>query len=208
MREFNARFRFAQHGNDNPQQLDPHMPRSTARTVRKLTCWRPDEWARIEDAIPAAGVPALRFVREAALEKADALRGCPPPMEPPSPPPPAAPPARRTRAHPHRTRPAGDELVHQLRRVLNNLQQLRRVAEIDGDSESVFLIVGVMRTIETATVVAPERGTMVEAFLAELVPAGIALNDVARSANGADYLPPDAEEVIARVFNIVRRFRK
>ena len=52
------------------------MPRDR-RTVRKPTRWTPDEWSRVEDAARPHGVPALRFVREAALEKA--ARGTPPP---------------------------------------------------------------------------------------------------------------------------------
>ncbi len=103
------------------------MPRAR-RTVRKPTRWTDAEWRRVEDAAPVAGVPALRFVREAALEKADALRGAAPPPAP----------ARRRRA--------GDELVHQLARVLNNLRQFQRVAEDDWDEDSVRLIGEVIRT--------------------------------------------------------------
>ena len=43
------------------------MPR---RTVRKPTRWTAEEWARVTDAARPLGIPALRFVREAALEKA------------------------------------------------------------------------------------------------------------------------------------------
>jgi hypothetical protein len=173
------------------------MPRRTRRTIRKLTCWRPDEWARIDDAISTAGVPALRFVREAALEKADALRGGSPPTEPTPPPAPDTPPQRKRRA--------GEELVHQLVRVLNNLHQLHRVAEIDGDDDSARLIAGVIDTAEAATAAAPDGAAEANALLAELGPVGTALNDVARSANGADYLPPDAGEVLVSVFTTLSR---
>jgi hypothetical protein len=71
------------------------MPR---RTVRKPTRRTAEEWARVTDAARPLGIPALRFVREAALEKA--AQGTAP-----------APPKRR---HP------ADQLAHQLARVLNN----------------------------------------------------------------------------------------
>jgi hypothetical protein len=176
----------------------------TRRTIRKLTCWSPDEWTRIEAAVPVAGMPALRFVREAALARADALRGVSPPapLAPPAPTPaPRTPPVPRP---PERT--AGDELVHQLGRVLNNLNQLHRVAEIDGDDDGVQLIAAVIYTTERAMAVAPERAAAATMLLYELVPAGTALNDVARSANGDEQLPPDAGEVLTRVFVAVSRF--
>ncbi|HET7462590.1 MAG TPA: hypothetical protein VFJ82_15155 [Longimicrobium sp.] len=173
------------------------MPRRTRRTIRKLTCWSTDEWTRIEDVVPTAGVPALRFVREAALEKADALRGgSPPPAPPPTPAPP--PPSRRERR-------AGDELVHQLARVLNNLRQLHRVAEVDWDDDNARLIAEVIRTAEAATAAAPVRAPEANALLAELGPVGAALNDVAHSANSAEHLPPDAQDVLVRVFSTLAR---
>lgn len=179
------------------------MPRTTRRTIRKLTCWHPAEWARIEDAVSTAGVPALRFVREAALEKADDLRGdSPPPAPPPTPTPaPLTLPARHQRAQ-----TAADELLHQLGRVLNNLNQLHRIAEIDGDAKGARLVDAVIDIATKATVAAPDRAAAATMLLAELVPAGTALNDLARSANGADQLPPDAADVLARVFVVVRSF--
>jgi hypothetical protein len=176
------------------------MPRRTRRTIRKLTCWSPDEWTRIEEAISTAGVPALRFVREAALEKADAiLGGAPPPPTQPTQPTPPVPRARALRS-------PGEELVHQLSRVLNNLNQLHRIAEIDGDYDSAQLIAAVIHTAEAATIAAPEGAAKANALLAELGPVGTALNEVARSANGAEQLPPDAGEVLVRVFVTVSGF--
>jgi predicted secreted protein len=164
------------------------MPRRTRRTIRKLTCWSADEWTRIEGAVPTAGVPALRFVREAALEKADALRGGSPPPAPAG-----------------RERRASDELVHQLARVLNNLHQLHRVAENDGDDYNSRLITEVIRTADAATADAPERSREASALLAELGPVGVALNDVAHSANVAEHIPDDAENVLVSVLATLTR---
>jgi hypothetical protein len=200
-RKRSARFRFAQHGKKR-ERRETQMPRTTRRTIRKLTCWHPGEWARIEEAVSTAGVPALRFVREAALEKADGLRGGSPPPAPPTPTlAPLTPPARHRRAQ-----TAGDELVHQLGRVLNNLNQLHRIAEIDGDAKGARLVDAVIDIANRATVAAPDRAAAATMLLAELVPAGTALNDLARSANGADQLPPDTPDVLARVFAIVSSF--
>ena len=187
---------------DTPDQTA--MPRATRRTIRKLTCWRPAEWARIEEAVSTAGVPALRFVREAALEKANALRAGSPPPASPTPAAPTPPPRPPSAQH-RRARTAGDELVHQLGRVLNNLNQLHRIAEIDGDTDGAQLVDAVIDTANMAIVAAPDRAAATM-LLAELVPAGTVLNDLARSANGADQLPPDAGDVLVRVFTVVSRF--
>src|SRR4051812_43637971 len=86
-----AGFSLRSNGAQHPHTNGPPMAR---RTIRKLTCWSDDEWRRVEDAARAArppnGVPPLRFVREAALEKAG--KGTAPP----------------------RRRRVADELVHQL----------------------------------------------------------------------------------------------
>lgn len=163
------------------------MPRAR-RTVRKPTRWTDAEWRRVEDAAPVAGVPALRFVREAALEKADALRGAAPPPAP----------SRRRRA--------GDELVHQLARVLNNLRQLQRVAEDDWDDDNARLAAEVIRTAEAATAAAPEGAREAAALLAAIGPMGSALNDLAHAANTAEHLPPDAADVLVSVFATLTKF--
>ncbi|HEX6745914.1 MAG TPA: hypothetical protein VF092_01265 [Longimicrobium sp.] len=152
------------------------------RTIRKLTVWSSDEWRRVEDAARPSGVPPLRFVREAALEKAG--KG-------------AAPSRRRRRR--------ADELVHQLARVLNNLRQLHRVAEDDWDEDSARLIAAVIAAVEAATAAPPERGPDAAAVLAEVRAAGAALNELAHSANAAEYVPTEGPEVLAAVYAAVRR---
>jgi len=152
------------------------------RTIRKLTCWSDDEWRRVEDAARTArpsGVPPLRFVREAALEKAG--KG-------------AAPPRRRV----------ADELVHQLARVLNNLRQLHRVAEDDWDEDGARLVAAVIHAAEAATAAPPERAHDAAAVLAEVRAAGVALNELAHSANAAEYLPAEAPEVLTAMFTALR----
>lgn len=150
------------------------MPRRPRRTVHKLTRWHSDEWQRVADAArERGGVPPLRFVREAALAAADAGAEAPRPKP--------------------RQRRAGDELVHQLARVMNNLQQLRRVAEDDWDDDAAQLIGAVLQTAELAVRAAPERGPAAAAILAHLRPTGVALNELAHRANAAEGLPPQAE---------------
>jgi hypothetical protein len=90
------------------------------RTLRKPTRWTPEEWTQVERAAAARGVPPLRYVREAAL-------GAPPTSQPGRGQP--ITPARRARS-----------LWNQLTRVINNLHQLRRVAEIDGDDDGVRVL--------------------------------------------------------------------
>lgn len=140
------------------------MPR---RTIRKLTCWLPDEWARIESAARARGVPPLRYVREAAL-------GTPP-----------APRRRRAR----------DELVRQLGRVLNNLRQLHRVALGVWADAATARIQRTIRVTEAAISAAPAPGTTAAAAVQVIVVAGRALNELAHRANGDEdeELPPDEE---------------
>ena len=150
------------------------------RTIRKLTVWSADEWRRVEDAARPSGVPPLRFVREAALEKAG--KG-------------TAPRRRRRRA---------DELVHQLARVLNNLRQLHRVAEDDWDEDAARLIAAVIQTAEAATAAAPEAERDAAPLLAELVPAGVALNELTHRANAAEYVPAEAPDVLTAVHAALR----
>jgi len=156
-----------------PEPSDP-MPRRPRRTVHKLTRWHSDEWQRVADAArERGGVPPLRFVREAALAAADAGAAAPRPKP--------------------RQRRAGDELVHQLARVMNNLQQLQRVAQDDSDDDAARMIGAVLQTAEMATRTAPERESVAAAILADLHPAGVALNELAHRANATEGLPPEAE---------------
>jgi mobilization protein NikA len=158
------------------------MPR---RTVRKPTRWTAEEWARVTDAARPLGIPALRFVREAALEKA--AQGTAP-----------APPRRR--------RPA-DELVHQLARVLNNLRQLQCVAEEDGQDGAAALIEATAEATDAAIRAAPGGARDAAPLLAALVPVGVALNELAHRANTAEELPPEGEllDALAEVEAAVRR---
>jgi hypothetical protein len=158
------------------------MPR---RTVRKPTRWLPDEWQAITEAARPLGIPALRFVREAALEKA----------------------ASGARLAPPKRRRPADDLVHQLARVLNNLRQLQRVAEDDGLADAAALIGGMADAAEAAIRAAPGAAGAAAPLLAELVPLGVALNEMAHGANGAGELPPDGEllEMLAQVDAALRR---
>ncbi|HET7463739.1 MAG TPA: hypothetical protein VFJ82_20965 [Longimicrobium sp.] len=158
------------------------MPRPN-RTVRKPTRWTPEEWRSVEDAARARGIPPLRFVREAALERAR----------------PGSAPTRLP------TRRAGDELAHQFADVLNNLRQLQRVAEDDGNDEAAARIGEVIDMTEMALATAPERAREAEPMIAAVIQAGIALNEVAHRANAAKCLPPLREvmEALASVETLV-----
>lgn len=148
------------------------MPR---RTLRKATRWIIEEWSQIEQAASVCGVPPLRFVREAALNSAGAggagvsvgfSRG-------------RAPASRR--AH---------TLVNQFARVLNNLRQLHRVAEIDGNEGAAGLLTAAAVAVEDAITRAPARlGAHAAEALAGLVEAGVALNALAHRANTAEEVP-------------------
>ena len=146
--------------------------RRPRRTVHKLTRWHADEGQRVADAASErGGIPPLRFVREAALEAAAGGAALRPPQK--------------------QRRPA-DELVHQLARVMSNLRQLPHVAENDWDDDSARLFGAVLQTAEMATRAAPERASRAAAILADLVPAGVELNELARRANAADSIPREA----------------
>jgi hypothetical protein len=154
------------------------------RTVLKLTRWSTAEWNIVAAAALPHGIPPLRYVREAVLEKA--VQG-----------------GSRPRPVPRRK---ADELVHQLSRVLNNLRQLQRLAEDEWADEAAGLIGGVIELATAATREPPERGREAKAALAKLVPAGVALNKFAHRANSTEALPPDDEvrAVLAGVESAVR----
>lgn len=148
------------------------MPR-IRRTIRKPTRWTPDEWARVEEAARARGVPPLRFVREAALGA------------------PAAP--LRTR------RSTRDDFVKEIGRVLNNLRQLQTLAELDWAGEMVDRLEITARAAEAAIRAAPPPGMAPAARVRSIVDAGRALNELARRGNTHEELPPDAELITALV---------
>ncbi|HEX6749063.1 MAG TPA: hypothetical protein VF092_17320 [Longimicrobium sp.] len=144
------------------------------RTIRKPTRWTPDEWCQVEAEARARGVPPLRYVREAAL-------GHPPAM-------------RRSRG--------ADERVRQLGRVLNNLRQLGRVAELDGDEAAAGLLADAAGMVENAIAAAPAvAGAGAAEGLAVLIDAGAALNALAHRANGAEELPP-ADELLTALAHV------
>ena len=141
------------------------MPRRPSRTIRKPTRWTPGEWARVEHAARARGVPPLRYVREAAL---------------------GAPPASRRRAR--------DELTRQLGRVLNNLRQLHQVAVNDWADDAAARIQQTVLATQAAINGAPAPGTTAAEAVHVIVVAGRALNELAHRAHAdEDELPPDSE---------------
>ena len=138
------------------------------RTIRKPTRWTPTEWARVEAAARARGIPPLRYVREAAL---------------------GAPSAPRRRAR--------DELTRQLGRVLNNLRQLQRVAEDDWADDVAARIEVTAEAAEAAMRAAPAPGTTAVEAVHVIVVAGRALNELAHRANSTEELPPLSELLAA-----------
>lgn len=146
------------------------------RTVRKPTRWTSEEWREVEDAARADRVPALRYVREAALAVARARGGR------------AAPRAPATRA---RRRPA-DVLAGEIGRVLNNLRQLARLAD-DDDLYARRLLERAITIAEEAIPRVPARAEDAEPLVRDLVEAGRALNTLAHRANTAEELPPVVE---------------
>jgi hypothetical protein len=157
------------------------------RTLRKPTRWTPEEWAQVERAAADLGVPPLRYVREAALGT--------PPMPQPGRGQPITP-ARRARS-----------LWHQLARVGNNLHQLRRVAEVDGDDDGVRVLTAAAGSVEYVISAAPAMlGARGDEVIAGVVEAGNALNALAHRANTAEELPPLSElrSVLSLVEKAVR----
>lgn len=157
------------------------------RTLRKPTRWTPEEWAQVERTAADCGVPPLRYVREAAL-------GAPPTPQPGRGQP--LTPARRARS-----------LWHQLARVGNNLHQLRRVAETDGDIDGVRVLIAAAQAVEYVISASPAMlGARGDEVIAGVVEAGNALNAVAHRANTAEELPSMAElrSVLAQVEKAVR----
>ena len=161
------------------------------RTIRKPTRWTPEEWRQIEDAASARGVPPLRYVREAALA------GQLPPRA-----------AGRVRA-----RQGAQELVRQLKRLLNNLNQLARVAEDDGhDGASQALALTIAATESAVKATAERRGAAdaLAAWTAEVVEAGHHLNGLTHGAHVVEELPAIEElsAALSRILAIVNRVRR
>lgn len=137
------------------------------RSVRGKLRTTDDEWHRIKMRAKEAGVPALRYVREAALG--------------------AAPTRRRT---------AGvDAVVIALSRVQNNLRQLQMIAEIDGDEHWSGRIAAAADALDRAIAAMPAEyaADVADHLVAEITRVGVALNVLARQANTDEELPGDKE---------------
>jgi hypothetical protein len=149
------------------------------RTIRKPTRWSPEEWDRIEEAAHACGVAPLRYIREAALR-------CPFPEG-------TAPAPRPTEATDR-----ADEAANQLGRILNNVRQLVRVAELDGDCGGAAVLLDAAGQVEDAVLRLPSalRRDTADA-LASLVEAGIGLNTLAHRANCTEEVPSKGDLFVA-----------
>jgi hypothetical protein len=137
------------------------------RSVRGKLRTTDDEWHRIKMRAKEAGVPALRYVREAAL---------------------GTPPARR--------RTAGvDAVVIALSRVQNNLRQLQTIAELDGDEHWSARIGAAADALDRAILAMPTEYAVevAERLVAQITRAGVTLNVLARQANTDEELPGDKE---------------
>ena len=138
------------------------------RKPRGLLRATDEEWKAICDLAKEAGRPTMSWVREHCT-------GAPP-----------APASRR------RGRRASSRL-HQLSRILNNLRQLRRVAEVDGDDAAADRFAAVAADVEAVAMAWPDPRAMEPAALAALVTAGVDLNALAHRANADEELPPAAD---------------
>lgn len=138
----------------------------SCRTIRKPTLWTPEEWRRIEDAAQLRRVPPLRHVREAALAA----------QLPPA--------ADRRGAH---------ALMEQFHRVLNNLNQLLRLADADGAHIAAAALERTIRITELAAEAAAARRGSAHVLIIRVREAGMFLNELARKAHGSDDLPSDED---------------
>jgi hypothetical protein len=150
------------------------------RTLRKATRWTIEEWSQIEQAASVRGVTPLRYVREAALNSAAGAGGAGVSVG-----------SSRGRAPASRR---AHTLVNQLARVLNNLRQLHRVAEIDGNEGAAGLLAATASFVEDAISAVPGRlGAHAAEAVEGLLEAGVALNALAHRANTAEEVPPASE---------------
>lgn len=139
------------------------------------------EWAVICSRAKEAGRPTMTWAREH-------LAGGPP-----------APPASRRAAQ-------TTSRVKQLGRILNNLRQLGRVADEDGDTSAADRLAAVAQEVEVAIMARPDPRASASAALDALLAAGVELNELAHRANTHEELPPAAEldPVLAAVLAAVR----
>jgi hypothetical protein len=152
----------------------PHVPHRPRRTIRKPTRWTPDEWARVETAARARGVPPLRYVREAALAA----------KLPPH--------TRRRRVH---------ALVRELKWVLNNLHQLLHLAEDAAAPHVAAAVESTIRIVQDAAKTAAARHGCAESLVVAVRETGRVLNELTHQAHIAEALPAD-EELGATLANI------
>lgn len=138
------------------------------RKPRGLLRATDEEWTAICALAKEAGRPIMSWVREHCT-------GAPPT------------PASRRRARVNSSR------LHQLSRILNNLRQLGRVADGDGDGPAAERLAAVAADVEAVAMARPDPRATVPAALAALVAAGVELNALAHRANTQEELPPAAE---------------
>jgi len=141
------------------------------RTVRITTRWTPEEWRQVEAAAREHGVPAARYVREAALAA-------------------KLPPRVSSRARPKQR---AHELVRQLKRVLNNLHQLLRVAHEHGEDAEAVTLESAIAASEAAVLAAAVYRGNADSLVTAVVDAGRYLNEVTHHAHTMEDLPPATE---------------
>lgn len=151
------------------------------RKPRGLLRATDEEWTAICALAKEAGRPTMSWVREHCT-------GAPPT------------PASRRRARGTSSR------LHQLSRILNNLRQLGRVAEENGDDLAVERLAAVAAEVEAIAVARPDPRAAAPAALAALVAAGVELNALAHRANAQEALPAATEldPALAAVLAAVR----
>jgi mobilization protein NikA len=148
------------------------------RIIRKTTLWTPEEWRHIEEAAQRCGVPPARYVREGALAAKLTAR------------------TRRRGAH---------ALFDQLKRVHNNLCQLRRIAEEDGADAALLMLDATIRMTDEAADAAGARRGSAHPLIIAVRDAGRLLNELTHQAHVAERLPADEElgEALARIQVVV-----
>lgn len=151
------------------------------RKPRGLLRATDEEWKAICALAKEAGRPTMSWVREHCT-------GAPP-----------APVARRLAR-------GTNSRLHQLSRILNNLRQLGRVADEDGDTPAADRIAAVAAEVEAVAMARPDPRATAPAALEALVAAGVELNTLAHRANTQEELPATTEldAALAAVLAAVR----
>jgi uncharacterized protein YlaN (UPF0358 family) len=89
-----------------------------------------------------------------------------------------------------------DELMHQLSRLLNNLQQLHLIAEEEGDHVLLHLLDRAIHAVEQAVVQAPTRASEAAPILEEVIRAGRYLNEMTHEMHASETLPDPSEVAV------------